>query len=204
MFTTKTIYKICFVLLGAVSVRGDIDDDGIDDDFPFGSCWVTPDIDGVVNIPDGTKTIPEGAFSWCNALKVVNIPASVQNIGIFSFSYTHNLESVIFAEGSLLEVIGFGAFEYCDSLKNITLPANLKAIGEYAFASSGLERVLFEEGSELETIRDFAFWETNNLQTINIPSGAEIKRSAFKDTSCPEDIFTPGATIVDCRVERTY
>jgi len=99
MFTTKTIYKICFVLLGAVSVRGDIDDDG--------DCWVTPDIYGVVNIPDGTETIPELAFDNCDALKAVNIPASVQNIGLYSFSETENLETVIFEEGSLLEVIGF-------------------------------------------------------------------------------------------------
>mmetsp|Transcript_34159 Transcript_34159/g.67246 ORF Transcript_34159/g.67246 Transcript_34159/m.67246 type:complete len:215 (+) Transcript_34159:123-767(+) len=191
MFTTKTIYKICFVLLGAVSVRGDFVDDG--------NCWVTPDIDGVVNIPDGTETITDDAFFGCDALKAVNIPASVQNIGSYSFYQTENLETVIFEEGSLLEVIGFGAFEYCDSLKNITLPANLKSIGGDAFALSGLEKVIFEEGSELETIDTSAFWG-NNLQTVNIPSGVETKRWVFDKTGCPEDIFTPGATIVDCRV----
>jgi len=41
----------------------------------------------------------------CYALKAVKIPASVQNIGSYSF-YLTGLEKVIFEEGSLLEVIG--------------------------------------------------------------------------------------------------
>ena len=45
MFTATTVYQILISLLGAVSVRGD--------------CCVTPDNNGVVNIPNGTKTIPE-------------------------------------------------------------------------------------------------------------------------------------------------
>jgi len=130
----------------------------------------------------------------------VNIPASVQNIGSYSFYQTQNLETVIFEEGSLLEVIGNSAFHDCPSLKNIAFPANLKEIGEGAFAYSGLERVLFEEGSDLETIDNGVFINSENLQTINIPSGVEIGWRAFEETGCPEDIFTPGATIVDCRV----
>jgi len=92
------------------------------------------------------------------------------------------------------------AFYECPSLKNITFPANLKEIGWGAFAWSGLERVIFEEGSDLVTIGDAAFWGNHNLQTINIPSGVEIKTGAFEDTGCPMDIFTPGATIMDCIV----
>jgi len=263
MFTTKTVYKICCVLLGAVSVRA-----------IKPRCWVTPDIDGVVNIPDGTETIPGEAFYRCLALKTLNIPASVLNIGSYRFSPAFwlaiNLETVIFEEGSLLEFIGrqafvgtrslknitfpanlkeitWRAFEYsgleevifeegsnlvtigfqafygnqslqtftfpanlkeiggkafdrCHSLKMITLPANLKVIWSYAFYYSGLEEVIFEEGSELEKIGNVAFYGSRSLQTINIPSGVKIKSRAFKDTGCPEDIFTPGATIVDCRV----
>jgi len=45
MFTVLTMYQIFFVLLGAASVRG--------------YCWITPDENGVVNIPDGLEQIPE-------------------------------------------------------------------------------------------------------------------------------------------------
>ena len=45
MFTATTVYQILISLLGAVSPRGD--------------CWVTPDNNGVVNIPNGIETIPK-------------------------------------------------------------------------------------------------------------------------------------------------
>jgi len=232
MFTAKTISQICLGLLGAVSVHGD--------------CWITPDFNGLVNIPDGTESIPERAFRLCDTLKAVNIPASVQNVGSYSFSYNDNLETVIFEEGSLLKVIGDRVFSNCDKLKMITLPANLEEIGvatfmhsnlqevifeegshlqvigsqafryckelkvvtlppalkkieARAFSYSGLERVIFEEGSDLETIGDGAFY-LSELESINIPLGVETGLDAFKLTGCPEDIFTAGATIVDCRV----
>jgi len=233
MFTVITIYHIFFVLLGAASVRG--------------YCWITPNEDGVVNIPDGTEQIPESAFDRCDALKAVNIPASVYNVRTRAFEDTSNLETVIFEEGSILEVIGnwafryssslkkitfpatlkeigelafqgsgleevifeegshlkfidYGAFRYCEELKVITLPPALKEIGTYAFMNSGFEEVIFAEGSHLKYIGINAFWQNKNLKSINIPSGVVIGSSVFKETGCPEDIFTPGATIVDCKI----
>jgi len=135
----------------------------------------------------------------CYALKAVKIPASVQNIGSYSF-YLTGLEKVIFEEGSLLEVIGEEAFSYCKELKLVTLPPGLKEIGHGAFAGLGLDEVIFEEGSELETIGKYAFWKSKNLKSINIPPGVVIGMGAFKHTDCPECIYTPGATIVDCRI----
>jgi len=232
MFTVITIYQIFFVLLGAASVRG--------------YCWITPNEDGVVNIPDGTEQIPESAFDRCDALKAVNIPASVYNVRTRAFSDTSNLETVIFEEGSILEKIGNWAFRYSSSLKKITFPATLKEIRELAFQGSGLEEVIFEEGSHLEVIGAYAWgwckelkvvtlppalreigWgaftysglkkvileegselETivseafygSELKSINTPSGVEIGSRAFYGTGCPADIFTPGVTIVDCKV----
>eukprot|EP00588_Corethron_pennatum_P013212 CAMPEP_0194268572 /NCGR_PEP_ID=MMETSP0169-20130528/2875_1 /TAXON_ID=218684 /ORGANISM="Corethron pennatum, Strain L29A3" /LENGTH=271 /DNA_ID=CAMNT_0039009851 /DNA_START=50 /DNA_END=865 /DNA_ORIENTATION=- len=164
-----------------------------------GSCWVTPDEDGVVNISDGTDTIPAEVFYLCDALKEVTIPASVQKIGSYSFGNTDHLEKVIFEEGSQLEVIGQGAF-YGVSLQVMTFPAHLKEIGKQAFYNSGLEEVIFEEGSELEVIGFSAFYNNENLKSINIPPGIKIGADAFAYTGCPKGIFTPGTTIVDCKI----
>jgi len=85
-------------------------------------------------------------------------------------------------------------------LQRVEIPPSLKEIGVEASGSSGLDDVIFEEGSKLETIGDWAFYKSENLKTSNIPLGVVFDWYAFKKTGCPEDIFTPGATIVDCKI----
>jgi len=234
MFTATTFYRICITLVGAVSVRG--------------KCWKKPDENGRVVIPKGTKTIPEQAFRECAALKLVKIPASVENIGdgafydavnlkrvifkkgsslkgigqyaFFSSSLTSSLkrinfpaslqeigaeafsysvlEKIIFKKGTRVEVIGDYVFTSCKKLKMVILPPSVKEIGKGAFAYSGLEKFKFKKGSKLETIGESAFSGSKNLKTIHIPRGVVIEEQAFYDTGCSEDIFTPGAKIVNC------
>ena len=50
--------------------------------------------DGVAIIPEGTKTIPEGAFEGCEKLTTVVIPESVTNIGEYAFFYCNNVKKV--------------------------------------------------------------------------------------------------------------
>jgi len=138
MFTATTFYRICITFVGVISVRG--------------KCWITPDEKGLVVIPDGTETIPARAFRACGALKKVNIPASVKNIGSQAFFEAGNLKRVFFQNRSRLENIGNYAFGGTSSLKVITFPANLKVIDSYAFSGSGLEEIIFEEGSHIEVI----------------------------------------------------
>jgi len=83
----------------------------------------------------------------------------------------------------------------------VTLPPSVKVIGAGAFGNSGLERVIFMKGSRLDYIGVGAFYESENLKTITIPLGVEIDGEAFGYTGCSEDIFTAGATIVDCIVK---
>lgn len=42
-------------------------------------------INGICNIPEGTQTIGAFAFKGCTDLKVVNIPASVEDISNRAF-----------------------------------------------------------------------------------------------------------------------
>merc|ERR1711957_403837 len=89
--------------------------------------------------------------------------------------------------------------------------SNLEGIGDYAFFYTSLKKLIFKKGSRIEVIGNYAFAECEelkkafrynwNLRTINIPPGVDIKSEAFDGTGCSEDIFTPGATIVDCIVE---
>ncbi len=51
-------------------------------------------------IPDGVKSIPVGAFSFCETLKRVNIPDSVMTMDINPFNSCDNLESITVVENN--------------------------------------------------------------------------------------------------------
>ena len=79
--------------------------------------------------------IPYHAFSNCEALTSVSIPASVKKIGTAAFLGCTSLESITFAEG--LETIGKQAFQNCKALASIKFPASLTTIEEnLVFAGS--------------------------------------------------------------------
>jgi len=86
---TSTIAKVCFVLFGAVSVRG--------------KCLVKPK-DGVLKIPLDMIKVPNEAFSTCVDLRVVIIHADVKSIGYEAF-YSTDVEVVKFEEASRLKFI---------------------------------------------------------------------------------------------------
>jgi len=140
----------------------------------------------------------------CKELKVVILPASVKEIGVGAFSHgsfsISGLKKVIFKKGSELETISKDAFRGSGKLKTVILPPSVKEIMDSAFAYSGLKKIKFMKGSKLTTIGERAFYSNGSFKTINIPLGVDIKRSAFDYTGCPEEYFTPGATIVNCCV----
>jgi len=156
------------------------------------------------------EVIGDQAFFYTFKLKAITLPANVKEIGESAFAcgndlkkiggslFHSGLEKMIFEEGSHLEVIGRSAFNSCKALQAVTLPPTVKQIRAWAFFAAGLLDVIFEGGSVLETIGKEAFYGNDDLKSINIPPGIVIDHWAFESTGCPEDIFTPGATIVDC------
>ena len=93
------------------------------------------------------------------------------------------LETIIFAEGSVLETIGDSAFSRT-GVTSLAFPASLKFIGWYAFLQCyALETITFAEGSVLETIKYAAFSETG-VTSMDFPASLElIDSKAFYDCS---------------------
>ena len=134
-----------------------------------------------------------GAFEICTALTAIEIPASVETIGVSAFSSCSSLATVTFEKGSRLKTINgdadSGAFANCTALTAIEIPASVETIGVSAFSScSSLATVTFEKGSRLKTINgdadSGAFANCTALTAIEIPASVEtIGESAFQGCS---------------------
>ena len=80
---------------------------------------------------DGLQRIEDYAFRECKALKNINFPSTLLEVGTSAFSFCTSLEEVVLNEG--LQKIGMGAFANCRSLKRITIPHTVTEISERTF-----------------------------------------------------------------------
>ena len=108
----------------------------------------------------------------------VNIGKDVRQIPSELFSprsngnYTPRIKTVVFADGSVCESIGYRAFYYAGNLSSINLPASLKSIGSYAFYS-GVSLTEINLPASLESIGSYAFSGCTKLTSITIPENVK-------------------------------
>ncbi len=162
---------------------------GRNDDLPT-EVIIPAEIDGYT-----VTAIGENAFSGNNDVVSISIPASVQTIGKEAFDECKSLESVVFAEGSLLQSIGEHAFSGI-AISSITLPANLTETGEWAFSGcSNLTTVEFEEDSKMQIISKGSF-SNCKFTSITIPASVtEIKEYAFQNIPLESVVFEEGSQL---------
>ena len=127
----------------------------------FGACTALKSI----IIPAGVTSMGEGAFGACTSLTSVTIPGSCTSIAEGTFGACVSLKSVIFSEG--VKEIGEGAFGACVSLASVTLPKSMASVGEGAFgACANIASVTIT--STETAIGDGAFGACNNLKEIRL------------------------------------
>lgn len=136
------------------------------------------------------------AFAFSHSgLQSIEIPRSVETIGIGAFGECTDLATVTFEEGSQLKKIeggykdDLGAFFNCTSLTSIEIPASVENIESSAFQGcTALTTVTFEKGSQLKTIEGGdissggAFENCTSLTSIKIPASVvAIGEDAFTE-----------------------
>ena len=128
-------------------------------------------------VPEGTESISDGAFYWCEGLTGVKIPGSVTRIGDRAFFFCSRLASVNIPYS--VTSIGKEAFYACGKLTRIDIPSSITSIEEEAFAScNGLTRVHIPDS--VTSIGDRAFYGCDRLSSVVIPSSVTtIGESAF-------------------------
>lgn len=86
-----------------------------------------------LTIGNNVKAIPDNAFSSLRLLSSLNIPDSVQRIGVNAFSYCSNITGMLFLPNSIT-YIGDGAFRECGGFTGqLLLPDSVTYIGNEAF-----------------------------------------------------------------------
>lgn len=116
-----------------------------------------------INIPNSVNVIGISAFKDCSNLIYVNIPNSVASIGGFAFEGCTNLGSITLP--NTVEDIGFGAFRDCPSLKSVISLNEEPCVisGSFELAPSGM--------SFVKTL------------TLYVPFGSKEKYELFDDAN---------------------
>lgn len=162
-------------------------------------------------------SIDDDTFNACTALTSIQIPASVETIGLRAFLYCKRLASVTFEHSSKLKSIGggwsspyggfsYGAFLYCSSLTSIKIPASVETIGASAFKRCiKLTTVTFEKESRLTTIEGYydygykaahgTFTNCFALTTIELPASIKtIETYSFSGCGKLANIYSRSTT----------
>ncbi len=134
---------------------------------------------GNVIIPDGVKTICDGAFFDCSDLTSIKIPNSVTSIGSLAFFSCKNLTEIIIPNG--VTSIGADAFYFCEKLTSITLSDSLTKLGwEWFIGCKSLKEINIPNSV---TYIGYGALAATGLIEVKLPdSVTEIAPAAF--SSC--------------------
>ncbi len=145
-----------------------------------------------VELPSTLQKIGVGSFLDCRMLKKIIIPGGVTEIPARAFDNCIRLKQVFFAEGVLS--LGVGAFCHCEALRSIYLPDSIREIHSFHCCYS-LKEVVIPKG--VREVDGFNY--CRGLRKVKLHSGVRrIFSNAFewcnklKDINLPEGLQTIG------------
>lgn len=144
--------------------------------------------DTEVVIPDGVKSIYQGAFKDVPVEKLV-IPSSVKSINSEAFKDCQTLKEIEIANG--LEEIGYNAFKNCSSLTKVVLPDSVTEINSHAFENcENLKEIVF--GNGIKVLPYGVCHNCSSLEKVVLPNCLlEIGSEAFMEDGALKEITLP-------------
>ena len=121
----------------------------------------------------------ENSFLNNSSLTTINLPDTLEVIGLDAFKKCINLNNVVLPDS--LHTLEQGAFNRCSALSNIKLPNSLQSIGIFAFERTALTSVMLP--SSLDAIGGNVFESCNSLTSVVIP-GNTTSVSSYAFTGC--------------------
>ena len=142
-----------------------------------------------VTIPESVEIIDENAFAYCKGITEIVIPNSVRSIYSGAFKDCANITSIQL--GNKLTYIGCEAFMQCDNITSITIPDGVTELSFSIFQyCDNLRYVKLPDG--LTTIGSEAFSGCKALATIDIPKSVKkIEFEAFRSCESLYSVVLP-------------
>ncbi len=122
------------------------------------------------DIYEGIEAIEDDAFFYNTEITTLELPSTLQTIGVQAFQGCSNLQSIVLPAS--LTSIGENAFRGCRNLQTMELPANLTSIGNNAFYAC---RNLAEITCRAEvppTLGTDAFKQVTTTIPVYVPCGS--------------------------------
>lgn len=132
-----------------------------------------------VNIPSSVEYIGLSAFGDCVNLTQVELPDHLTEILSGTFAGCENLEINI---PESIKSIGIAAFANCKKLSKVVLPEAINVVEDSTFYNcSGISELTIK--GEVSSIGSYAFTDCSNLKKLNIEKSiGYIGRAAFAGT----------------------
>ena len=132
------------------------------------------------------KEIGNYAFSRCTALKSVQLPATIEKLGVGVFSYCSALETADLSNVSNITKIpnetfleaGLASDRKSGKLGSVTVNASITEIGDSAFEGSGLTKIDYS-GTNISVLGDKAFASCKFLQEVKLGAITDMGYAAF-------------------------
>nr|MCR4710053.1 leucine-rich repeat protein [Clostridiales bacterium] len=131
-------------------------------------------------VPEGVRSIGEGAFIYCHDLDSITLPSSLVSIGDSAFYYNSKLPSVNLPDG--LTSIGEEAFYGCDELTGIYLPASLEHVGKGAFSGCNISAFELDPANTHLSVLDGVLFDKEQRLLMAYPGAAEEGSYTVPDT----------------------
>ena len=140
------------------------------------------------------KEIAQAAFQSA-LITSINIPSTVEKIGVRAFNNSYKLEEITFESPSSLTEIEMNAFSSTTNLKSFTWPEGVDVIPVGCFQSGGLENLIVPDN--VTSIENLAFYNSK-LQTIEIGKGVtSIGNNAFMYAPLTEIVFDEKSSVTE-------
>ena len=137
-----------------------------------------------ITLSSSLTLIPMGAFSGCEALEELQVPASVKKIADLAFE-TSGLKEMELPMG--VEMVGAGAFFNCQQLEKLAFPNSLKRLGVCCFLYCNKLKSLTLPDQKPRRMQPSANIDKNlpddNSLGIKGPALADVRSNS--SSSCP-------------------
>ena len=131
--------------------------------FPYGKT-------GDYAIRDTVERLGDRVFAGTK-ITSISIPASVTEIGAYTFAKCTELTSIEWQPGTAALTIGEGAFAGVTKIENFVIPARVTYIGQGAYARTNMVTLVIEDGTQALEIADYAFknvpWESDTANKLD-------------------------------------